>query len=172
MLFGNYIDCTALIELSILDKKSIHLHKDLIKWVPCETEERYRWDYLMLRLDADSVKQIKEELNIEHGAEIVMKKAIVEGDFGDALKHFNYVRGTRGLELIKLISRWERDISALLSSPPKKWIQELCAEIVRAVKNNPSQPIWSLVFTRIFNRCFLRYGITILIPVNFFERLL
>ncbi len=132
----------------ILDEKGTALYEDLKDLKTGKKEERYRWDFFTLRLDQDTLPTIQDEDNLDRKIEIIMNAATVRRDFGEALKHFNYQPNTRGLKLINLINRWKDEMSSEMDETAQKWVRELCIEMNRATKNQPSKPTWDLMKSR------------------------
>jgi hypothetical protein len=104
-----------------------------------------------LSFDAQSVR----EIIMSHGdrreisgttLSLIQSKGEVVYDFGQALVHFGFDPKTSGLKLADLIHRW-------LSEGPteeKAWINELCEELLRAMRSTPAKPVWALILSGLY----------------------
>ncbi len=137
----------------ILDDYTDALFEDLERVAPKEKEEeRRRWDVFTLALDAQTVQKVLETDKSANGKtswDLIQKQSVVVYDFGEALKHFGYVPQKRGLSLGDLIERWSEEMAEEKEdATPREWIDELCTEMLRAIKDRPSKPIWALMRSR------------------------
>jgi hypothetical protein len=63
--------------------------------------------------------------------------------------HFGYVAKMRDLALSQLIQRWREEMADEEDdTTPRDWINELCEELLRAIRNTPAKPRWALLRSR------------------------
>jgi hypothetical protein len=135
----------------VLDDYATALHADLMKHVPkTKAEERRRWDMFTLMFSSTAVEEIlrshvAHESMSEHTRDLILGRGEVVYDFGQALVHFGYDSATRGLSLSDLFTRWLEDAAKKpQEAAPRRWIEELCHELLRAIRKNPAKPSWAM----------------------------
>jgi hypothetical protein len=136
----------------ILNDYAENLYLDLQKHSPKpqpKPEVRRRWDMLTLRFDASIAQEILKSDEI-HGKpstqtiRLVQENGKVVKDFGEALKHFGWDSRVRDLTLAHLVQRWckKRDAE---NACAMDWVDELCAELIRALAKRPAEPACALM---------------------------
>jgi hypothetical protein len=141
----------------VLDEYARALYTDLIEVTPkTRAEERRRWDVFTLMFTAGTLQEIlqshigKQDMS-EETRNLILNRGQVVYDFGQALMHFGYVAGTRGLNLMNLIQRWSEEVANEPDeATPRDWINELCEEMLRAARNTPAKPTWAVMLSRLF----------------------
>lgn len=140
--FPNECAVRPSVEDDIIQHYSSSLYNELRTVIPPgRREERYRWDSMTLQLINDDLINLNRDDNQTISHSLLQKKCRVIKEFGESLKHFGYSNWEPDLTLEKLFGRWERRVK---NSIKKKnlWIDELNAEIIRAIINEPSDPKW------------------------------
>lgn len=139
-----------------LDDYARELYSDLLKVTPkLKAEEKRRWDLFTLSYDASSVLEIiqshQDKTAIgEATIDLIQRKGKVVNDFGQALLHFGYVAKMRDLAFSQLIQRWREEmVDKKDDTAPRDWINEICAELLRAIRSTPAKPHWALMLSRL-----------------------
>jgi hypothetical protein len=135
--------CFPNVSEKAIKQRATDFYKELSKKVPSgRSEERPRWDYFTIKMPKEVVGTVKHHPGMdEEISELIKKESKVKDHFGNALKHFNYYSWERDLTLKKLITRWLNE-TEVQEEAGEEWITVLCAEICRAIRNIPAQPIW------------------------------
>jgi len=121
-----------------LKRKANRLYEELLRVSPPgECEVRHRWDFLRVTLSAKNVPDIKQEENEQQAIELIKGKCLVTYAFGKAFEHFGYAAFQSDQYLVDMVKRWQA-VSG--ERQPQEWVNELYAEIWRAVRNMPSEP--------------------------------
>ena len=132
------------IQESALDSISDTLYERLIKVIPAKKlEPVYRWDFLTLELDSTHVKEIQDESSesvSKLAADIIPKNCVVKKAFGAASRHFGLAKVEEGKKFAELVESWERNAE----DSSKKWVVELYAEMMRAIRYESAVPAWEL----------------------------
>jgi len=82
---------------------------------------------------------------------LIQENGMIVYDFGQALLHFGYVPSVRGLTLAQLVGQWrDGQDQATLTATSLDWAVELCAELLRALRDVPAQPSWALFRSQMF----------------------
>ena len=127
-----------------LKAKSKRLYEGLREAVPTgRLEQRSRWDHLTLQLDTEFVEQVKEikaERNRKRGVDIIQKNLVVIDGFGQACRHFGFDVLEVNERFYVYVERWSQRMAG--KNAPDKWINELCTEIWRAIRNMSAEPTW------------------------------
>jgi hypothetical protein len=55
----------------------------------------------------------------------------------------------RDLALSQLIQRWREEVGDEVDDTTHDWINELCEELLRAIRNTPAKPRWALMPSRL-----------------------
>ena len=130
---------------SALDSISKTLYDRLIKVIPAKKlEPMYRWDFLTLELDSTYVREIRDESSesaSKLAADIIPKNCVVKKAFGEASKHFGLAKVEEGKKIAELVESWEQNAG----DSSKKWILELYAEMMRAIRYESAGPAWELL---------------------------
>ncbi len=87
-------------------------------------------------LDPRKLQDIGEE-SARHA--FIRTECMVTDAFGEALKHFGYSNLERDLSLAMLLERW-KEATQDRQRVPTGWIEELTAEMYRAIDNRPAKP--------------------------------
>lgn len=130
---------------------STEFFNDLSAVLPvCQPEERYRWDFLTLRLshaELIDLQALEEDVAISKLPELSQ----VKRGFGEALKHFGYANFEPGLRLNDLIERWGQS-TANRENTQTDWIEELLAEMYRAINNRPANAEWKKMSSAFYDK--------------------
>jgi hypothetical protein len=119
-------------------------------------KERYRWDRLALRLDADGYR-FSSETTEDELYTMVQDKLVVTHIFGEALRHFGYANLEDGLKLSDLVRRWKEEIGDR-DNVSQGWIKGLCLELQRAIKNAPADPTWEKLESAYYHKLYYLVG--------------
>ncbi len=106
-----------------------------------ETEKRYRWDYFTIEICSSDISDIMKKKESDASVEELTAVCRITDYFGEALKHFGYLNLEDEITLEKLINRW-RDKTSGRSFIDDSWVNEIKAEIYRAIENSPANPEW------------------------------
>ena len=142
---------------AVLDEYAKKLQAALREVTPkLKAQLKRRWDVFSLRFDAVSVQKIisshesSKEISVDT-IKLIQKNAAVAYDFGQALLHFGYDSNVRDLTLANLVQRWRDEQGATPENVMSfDWADELCAELLRALRDVPAKPSWALMNSQMF----------------------
>lgn len=130
------------ISSNILQQRSQTFYEDLLKVIPKHPREpRNRWDFVILKLNVDSLTKIEQEQNKDNKLNIIQEESEIISYFGDATKHFGYDFFPTPAFFKELIIRWKNSDG----EERQEWIQELFEEMLRGINYAPAKPTWELM---------------------------
>ena len=94
------------------------------------------------------------EQPLETASASILNSCRIVNVFGAALQHFGYVNLEPDLTFSDLVGRWTKRTKAR-GDGPTEWINELIAEIYRALENSPGKSRMEIIRERSISRCSL-----------------
>jgi hypothetical protein len=142
---------------AVLDDYAKKLHAALLQVTPkLKAHVKRRWDVFSLKFDSLTVQKIiashegGKEIS-EDTVKLIQNRGRVAYDFGQALLHFGYEANVPNLTLSHLVQRWRDEQGANPQNDRSlDWGEELCAEVLRALRDVPAKPCWALVHSHMF----------------------
>lgn len=128
----------------IMRARARELLEDFRKHAPeAHEQERHRWDYMRLSLNAPSVELIRkgegrDEKPPESYYDLILREVeIRKRTQTSALRRFGYQDFEEGVHLQDLQRRWTNGYLEEFNENPEntRWMDDLCADIYRAIRN-------------------------------------